>query len=101
MTPKSLQSRLKIAKNAKFGSTESAVDQIFEESMEFMVNGELVASSTDSIYLRYPNEFELLVRSSSAHWEIAGSYNDWDLDAPLLGTNEINRPLCILRKRAE
>lgn len=79
---------------------KSAVDQMFEESMEFEVNGKLVGSSTNSIYFRYPNEFALLQQSQAAQWEIVGSFNNWNFDAPVLGSSEINHPLCILRRRA-
>ncbi|MBV7332003.1 hypothetical protein KFU94_28000 [Chloroflexi bacterium TSY] len=37
MTPKSLQSRLKIAKNAKFGSTETLVSALLEPINEWEI----------------------------------------------------------------
>lgn len=80
---------------------KSAIDQMFEEIITFVVNGALVASSTDDIYMRYPNEFVLLIQSGAAQWEIVGSFNRWDLDDPIAGSGEVNRPLCILRRRAE
>lgn len=80
---------------------QSVLDQTFEEQIDFEVNAELVASTTDTIYLRYPNEFGLLLQSRKAEWEIIDHFNNWDLDAPLLGASRVNRPLCILRRRAE
>ncbi len=79
----------------------SAIDQAFEEKLDLSVNGKLVASNTGDIYLRYPNEFNLLLQTRESKWEIVDSYNDWDLNAPMTGSSQINRPLCILRKKAE
>lgn len=79
----------------------SAVDQAFVEKIDLAVNGTLVASTTDDVYKRYPNEFDLLLQMREAQWEIVDSFNDWDIDIPVLGSSKVNRPLCILRKRAE
>ena len=80
---------------------KSVVDQMFEEQIDFELNGELVASSTDSIYFRYPNEFNLLLQLRETEWEIAGSFNNWNLEDPVVGSSNVNRPLCILRRRAK
>ncbi|MEZ4621895.1 MAG: class I SAM-dependent methyltransferase [Caldilineaceae bacterium] len=78
----------------------SALQQSFNEQIEFIVNGELVASTTDVVYLRYPNEFTLLLQSRDPQWEIIGHYNQWNLDTPLKNADVINRPLCILKRNA-
>ena len=67
--------------------------------VEFTLDGELVASSTDIVHLRYPNEFALLLQSRRPQWEMVGQFNAWDLEAPIGDdTQAINRPLCILKK---
>jgi len=78
----------------------SALQQSFNEQIEFTVNGELVASTTGVVYLRYPNEFTLLLQSRDPQWEIIGHYNQWNLDTPLKNADVINRPLCILQRNA-
>jgi SAM-dependent methyltransferase len=77
----------------------SALRQSFEEHMTLTVQGEIVASSVETGYVRYPNEFALLLKQRVATWEIVGQYNAWDLQAPLDDTHTINRPICILRRR--
>ncbi|MEZ4863765.1 MAG: class I SAM-dependent methyltransferase [Caldilineaceae bacterium] len=79
---------------------QSALGQQFEERINFIVNGALAASSIDTVYMRYPNEFALLLQSHAPLWEIVGHFNHWDLDDPLVDSSEVNRPLCILRKLA-
>ncbi|MCB0125596.1 MAG: hypothetical protein KDE58_25250, partial [Caldilineaceae bacterium] len=76
----------------------SALHQSFHEQIEFTVNGEPVASTTNTVYLRYPNEFALLLQSRSPQWQIIGHYNQWNLDAPLESVDAINRPLCVLKR---
>ena len=77
----------------------SALHQSFDERIEFTLYGELVASSTDIVHLRYPNEFALLLQSRRPQWEMVGQFNAWDLEAPIGDdTQAINRPLCILKK---
>ncbi|MEZ4731429.1 MAG: class I SAM-dependent methyltransferase [Caldilineaceae bacterium] len=76
----------------------SALNQRFDEQFNLTLNGELVASTTEIVYVRYPNEFALLLQCRSAQWEMVGCYNHWDLDTPLDDREEINRPLCILKK---
>ncbi|MCB0082013.1 MAG: class I SAM-dependent methyltransferase, partial [Caldilineaceae bacterium] len=78
----------------------SALRQSFDERIEFTVNGDLAASSTDIVHLRYPNEFALLLQSRHSQWEMVGQFNAWDLEAPIGDdTQAINRPLRILKRR--
>lgn len=77
----------------------SALSQQFDEQIEFTLDGKLVASTTSAVYLRYPNEFVLLLGSRHEQWEIVGHYNMWDLNKTLDGSTTINRPLCILRRK--
>ncbi len=79
----------------------SAINQSFEERMDLTVNEELVASTTATVYLRYPNEFALLLQSRSTQWQVVGYYNQWNLKMPLDDSQQINRPLCILKKISE
>lgn len=78
----------------------SSISQAFDEWIELAVDGELVAASTTPVYVRYPNEFALLLDQRHAQWEVVGYYNAWDLTTPLDDAQPINRPLCILRRRA-
>jgi SAM-dependent methyltransferase len=78
----------------------SALRQSFEEYLTLTVNGVVVASSVETGYVRYPNEFALLVGQRAAEWEMIGQYNAWDLQAPLDNSHTINRPICILRRRS-
>ncbi|MEZ4710022.1 MAG: class I SAM-dependent methyltransferase [Caldilineaceae bacterium] len=79
----------------------SAPHQSFDERIEFTLDGELAASSTDIVHLRYPNEFALLLQSRNDQWEIGGQFNAWDLEAPIGDdTQSINRPLCILKSKS-
>lgn len=77
----------------------SAINQSFEERLDLTLNGELVASTTELVYVRYPNEFALLLQCSNAQWEVVGYYNRWNLDTPLDDSEAVNRPLCILRRK--
>jgi SAM-dependent methyltransferase len=79
----------------------SAINQTFEERIDLTVDGELVASTTEIVYLRYPNEFALLLQCRNRQWEMVGCYNHWDLKTPIDDSQEINRPLCILKRKAE
>lgn len=79
----------------------SALSQSFEEQFDLTLNGELVASTTEIVYVRYPNEFALLLQYRNTQWEMVGCYNCWDLDTPLADGQEINRPLCILRRKEQ
>ena len=74
---------------------------MFEETIDLSVNDKLMASTTVDIYLRYLNEFDLLLKTRESQWEIVGNYNDWDLDAAIPGSSIVNRPLLILSKKAE
>ena len=86
--------RVNYSARQKFAAT-----QIFEERIEFELDGELTATTTDLIYTRYPNEFALLLQSREEQWETVGHFNDWNLDSPVSKADKINRPLCILKKR--
>lgn len=79
----------------------SALNQSFDEQFDLTLNGELVASATEIVYVRYPNEFALLLQCRHTQWELVGCYNRWDLDTPLTDAQEINRPLCILKRKDE
>jgi SAM-dependent methyltransferase len=77
----------------------SSISQAFDEWIELTIDGELVAASAAVVYLRYPNEFALLLEQRYTEWEVVGYYNAWDLTKPLDDSQTINRPLCILRRR--
>ena len=77
----------------------SALNQSFDEQFDLTLNGELVASTTEIVYVRYPNEFALLLQCRRTQWELVGCYNRWDLDTPLPDAQEISRPLCILKRK--
>lgn len=77
----------------------SALDQRFAEAISLYLNGKLMASTTDNIYLRYPHEFRYMLVSRSFQWEIVNHFDEWDLDTPMNASSEVNRPLCILRKK--
>lgn len=45
----------------------------------------------------YPQEFRLFIEGHP-RFEFVGWYNDWDLDAPLMPTTEVNRPILVIRR---
>jgi len=76
------------------------VEQIFEESLTLEVEDEganKVFRETLMARQIYPQEFLLFVASRS-DLEFVGWWNDWDLTQPLDGTQEIGRPITILRR---
>jgi cyclopropane fatty-acyl-phospholipid synthase-like methyltransferase len=76
----------------------SALRQEFREELTLRIAGEVRASSQTPVYLRYPNEFALLLQQRSADWTLIGHFQSWDLAQPLSDEHIINRPICVLRR---
>ena len=79
----------------------SATEQLFEETISLDVddNGQhIVLTNTATRRAIYPQEF-LSFLSVRGDFEFLGWWNDWDLERPLAGTEVINRPIILIRKR--
>ncbi len=77
------------------------VNQTFQETIDLAVDDDGTTHRLRQISIRraiYPQEFLLVARN--AGFEFIGWWNDWDLKAPLEGTEEIvNRPIAVLRRQ--
>lgn len=76
------------------------VEQLYQETLTLSVvdqDTSLVLEETDLVRAIYPQEFLLMVEARS-DFEFIGWWNDWDLAQPLDGTEEISRPITILRR---
>jgi SAM-dependent methyltransferase len=76
------------------------VEQIIEERFTLEVEDEgakRVFQDTSLLRQIYPQEFLLFVAARS-DFEFVGWWNNWDLTQPLDGTQEISRPIAILRR---
>jgi hypothetical protein len=76
------------------------VEQIIEERFTLEVEDEgakRVFRDTSLLRQIYPQEFLLFVAARS-DFEFVGWWNNWDLTQPLDGTQEIGRPIILLRK---
>jgi hypothetical protein len=69
----------------------SSISQAFDEWGELTIDGELVAASTAVVYVRYPNEFALLLEQRHNQWDVVGYSNAWDLETPLDDSQPIRR----------
>lgn len=79
----------------------NATEQLFEEKIMLDVddNGKSIVLTNTAIKRAiYPQEFLLYVQSRG-DFEFLGWWNDWNLDHPLGGTEVINRPIALVRKR--
>ena len=76
------------------------VEQIFEESLTLDVDDDGIEKVFQEPAVGrhiYPQEFLLFVAARS-DFEFMGWWNNWDLSQPLGQTEEISRPITILRK---
>ena len=77
------------------------VEQVAEESLTLEVEdeqGKRIFRESGVARQIYPQEFLLFVAARS-DFEFVGWWNNWDVTQPLDGTQEINRPITILRRR--
>ena len=77
------------------------VEQLYEESISVVVNDNGLEQEYTEYSIKkaiYPQEFLLLLRTRS-DFDFIGWWNNWNLDNPLEGTEEISRPIILLRKR--
>ena len=77
------------------------VEQTYEELIEMDINDhgkqeKLIEQNIKRAI--YPQEFLFFI-SNRDDFEFVGWWNDWDLKKPLLGTEKINRPIIIVRKK--
>jgi SAM-dependent methyltransferase len=77
------------------------IEQTFEENIELIIEDHGSSKRIKQTSIRraiYPQEFLLV--SGQQGFEFIGWWNDWDLNSPLEGTEEIvTRPISLLRKR--
>lgn len=76
------------------------VKQLYKETLTLVVvdqDNSLVLEETDLVRAIYPQEFLLMVEARN-DFEFVGWWNDWDLEQPLDGKQEITRPITILRR---
>jgi SAM-dependent methyltransferase len=83
------------------GRVVDVVEQLYEETitMDVTEDGRSTRySGTDAKRIVHPQEFLLLVQHCT-QFELAGWWNDWDLDDPLPSPRPVNRPIVLLRRR--
>jgi SAM-dependent methyltransferase len=76
------------------------VEQLYQDTLTLAVvdqDTSLELEETDLVRAIYPQEFLLMIETRS-DFEFVGWWNDWDLAQPLDGTEEISRPITILRR---
>ena len=76
------------------------VEQIAEEAITLVVEDGGQRQVLREMGLQrqiYPQEFLMLV-ANRGDFELAGWWNNWDLSQPLDGTQEIDRPIAVLRR---
>jgi SAM-dependent methyltransferase len=77
------------------------IEQTFEENIVLMVNDHGTRRRIKQTSIRraiYPQEFLLIAQQQG--FEFIGWWNDWDLNSPLGGTEEIvTRPISLLRRK--
>lgn len=77
------------------------IEQTFEENISVVVddNGlEHVYTEQSIKRAIYPQEFLLFLKTRN-DFDFIGWWNNWDLNKPLEGTEEINRPIILVRKK--
>ena len=80
---------------------QDPVEQIAEETMTLEVEHKDQSTVLREVGLQrqiYPQEFLMFVANRS-DFELAGWWNNWDLSQPTKGTQEINRPIAVLRRK--
>lgn len=78
----------------------NAVEQTVEESLTLAVKdaGTQTVLREASLQRKiYPQEF-LLLMANHDDFEFVGWWNNWDLTTPLDGTQEVNRPITVVRR---
>jgi hypothetical protein len=78
----------------------NAVEQTVEESLTLAVKdaGTQMVLREASVQRKiYPQEF-LLLMATHDDFEFVGWWNNWDLTAPLDGTQEIDRPIAVVKR---
>lgn len=76
------------------------IEQTFEETLELQVDDRGVKTVLIEQFVRraiYPQEFLALIRNRR-DFEFVGWWNNWDLSRPLIGTEQIDRPIAIVRR---
>lgn len=84
-----------------FTSNLNRVSQTFEENILLDINDNgknLTFLQKEIRKAIYPQEF-LTFLSGRSDFEFVGWWNNWNLEAPLIGTEEISRPIIIIRKK--
>lgn len=77
------------------------IEQTFEEKITVIVNDNSFKDKFEAHNIRraiYPQEFLLLLKLRN-DFDFIGWWNDWDLEQPLKGTEKINRPIILIRKK--
>lgn len=77
------------------------IDQTYEETITVQVNDDGHHKELEEKCIKraiYPQEFLMFI-SNRGDFEFVGWWNNWDLSKPLDGTEQINRPIIILRKK--
>ena len=76
------------------------IEQTFEETLELQVDDRGVKTVLIEQFVRraiYPQEFLAFIRNRR-DFEFIGWWNNWDLSRPLIGTEQIDRPIAIVRR---
>lgn len=77
------------------------IEQTFEETITLQIDDRGQRKELQDKCIKraiYPQEF-LMFMSGRDDFEFVGWWNNWDLSKPLDGTEQINRPIVILRKK--